>query len=178
MWSGDRVQLAIDFAARVHDGQTVPGRGFAYIVHPLSVCAEVMRSLAREGSDRPDLAVLCAILHDTLEDTAATYQDIVGSFGRNIADGVRALSKDPALPKEARMADSLRRIREQPREVGMVKLADRIVNLQEPPEEWDRPKRAAYRDEAIVIRETLGNCSAHLTARLDEKIRAYEAFLR
>jgi (p)ppGpp synthase/HD superfamily hydrolase len=94
-----------------------------------------------------------------------------------VADGVAALSKDDRLPKADRMADSLRRIREQPREVWMVKLADRITNLAPPPDDWSAAKRAAYRDEAIVIADALGAASPTLHARLRARIEAYAAHL-
>jgi len=101
---------------------------------------------------------------------------VAQEFGAAVADGVRALSKDPALPKPEAMADSLRRIRQQPVEVWMVKLADRINNLQRPPEYWAAEKIYAYQAEAEKILQALGAASPFLAARLREKIDAYGAF--
>jgi (p)ppGpp synthase/HD superfamily hydrolase len=175
MLSADRYVAALTFAAHHHRDQKVPGTEFPYIVHVVSVAAEVIASVPSHGIDA-DLAVTCALLHDTIEDTAATYDEVAAKFGTAIADGVRALSKDDALPKDERMADSLRRIREQPHAVWAVKLADRITNLAPPPRHWTREKCRAYRDEAIVIADALGPASPVLEARIRARIEAYSAY--
>jgi (p)ppGpp synthase/HD superfamily hydrolase len=177
MWSPDLYLDAIRFAAERHAGQLVPGSALPYMVHIASVAAEVMGALAREPCARPDLAVACAVLHDTLEDTATTDDELAARFGADVAAGVRALSKDPALPADARMADSLARIRAQPREVWLVKLGDRIVNLGPPPARWSADKRRAYQAEARTIHAALAGASPYLAARLDERIAAYDHFI-
>jgi (p)ppGpp synthase/HD superfamily hydrolase len=173
----DRYVAALRFAADRHHGQRVPGSGHPYVVHVVTVAAELIAALPVAAVGDPDLAVTCALLHDTIEDAGTRHDELVASFGRAVADGVAALSKDPTLPKEARMADSLRRIQAQPAEVWMVKLADRIANLAPPPADWPSAKRRAYRDEAIVIADALGAASAALAARLRAKIAAYGAYL-
>jgi guanosine-3',5'-bis(diphosphate) 3'-pyrophosphohydrolase len=161
------------FAARAHREQKVPGNGFPYVVHVGAVAMEVLVAHQAVPFADPGLALQCALLHDTIEDTAVTEADVRASFGPAVAAGVRALSKDPALPKAEAMADSLRRIREQPREVWAVKLADRITNLQVPPPHWTAEKIATYRGEAEKILATLGEAHATLAARLARKIAAY-----
>ena len=175
VWSADAYLSAVNFAARAHRGQRVPGSEDPYLRHVVTVAAEVMAALARrEDVARPDLAVVCALLHDTIEDTATTAGELADRFGPQVAAGVAALSKDPSLQtKAARMDDSLRRIREQPPEVWMVKLADRITNLQAPPSHWPPEKVAAYRVEAQGILERLGPACSVLSARLAAKIAAY-----
>lgn len=177
MWSPDLYLEAIRFAAERHAGQLVPGSGLPYVVHIASVATEVMGALAREPSAHADLAVACAVLHDTVEDTPTTADEIAARFGADVAAGVTALSKNPALPKAARMADSLDRIRAQPREVWLVKLADRIVNLGPPPSTWPADKRRAYQAEARDIHLALADASPYLAARLDARIAAYGAFI-
>jgi len=150
-----------------------------YLVHVVSVATEVIASFTAAESPRgldEDLAIACALLHDTVEDTETTRAEIEAKFGEAVAAGVAALSKNPELPKADQMADSLRRIRDQPREVWMVKLADRITNLAEPPHYWSRDKRIAYRDEAIVIAEALGTASPPLEARIRQRIADYARF--
>lgn len=173
----DRYAQALRFAATAHAGQTVPGTPLPYIVHVATVAAEVMAALAAESHPDPDLAIACALLHDTLEDTATTFETLEARFGRPIADGVAALSKDATLPKAERMEDSLRRIRKQPRDIWLVKLADRITNLVEPPRDWSALKRAAYREEAMRIGELLGEASPYLAGRLAERLDSYLAFI-
>lgn len=173
LWSPDRYVQAVSFAAAAHLHQKLPGGELPYLTHVVSVAAEVMHALAREPVADPDLAVLCALLHDTIEDCGVADSTIAASFGPAVAAGVRALSKDPGLPKDQAMADSLRRIQQQPREVWLVKLADRINNLEAPPHYWTPAKIAAYGAEARVIADALGAASPYLLARLRDKIAAY-----
>ena len=172
-WSPDHYLQAARFAARAHNAQKFPGSELPYLLHVTTVAAEVMAALAREPAARPDLAVICALLHDTVEDCGVQVDALRDEFGADVAAGVLALSKDPSLPKDQAMADSLRRILAQPREVWMVKLADRITNLQKPPGHWNAAKIAAYRAEALAIADTLGAASPHLHARLRAKIADY-----
>jgi (p)ppGpp synthase/HD superfamily hydrolase len=176
-FSADRYVAALRFAAAKHEGQRMAGSDLPYLVHVCSVAGEVLGVLDREPGLDADLAVGCALLHDTLEDTATTYDELVATFGAPIAEGVRALSKlDDSIPKADRMADSLRRIRLQPREVWVVKLADRITNLAPPPATWSSDKRRAYREEAIEIADALAGASPALEARIRERITAYSAY--
>ena len=163
----DRYVAALRFAAARHHDQRVPGTELPYLVHVASVAAEV---IAAFPVDDPDLAVACALLHDTIEDTGTTHAELVAAFGDAVADGVLALTKT------AGMADSLRRIRLQPHEIWMVKLADRITNLAPPPPHWTVEKCRTYREEAIAIADALGAASPRLDARLRDRIGSYLAF--
>jgi len=176
-WSQDVYQTAMSYAATAHGDQKVPGRPYSYIVHIAEVAMEVIASLAVETVEESDLAVQCALLHDVIEDTDRTYEDVRSNFGGRVADGVLALSKDFNLPKSEQMPDSLRRILTQPKEVQMVKLGDRITNMQEPPPEWTREKQIAYRADAELILEKLKNSSPYLAARLEKKISGYFEFV-
>ena len=183
----DLYMLAWKFVATHHQGQPFPGTDLPYIVHIGAVAMEVIATLAVEPFDRPDLAVACALLHDVIEDTATkprpiTHADLVAAFGgfdASIADGVAALSKDPAITdKSAAIDDSLARILGlQLREVAVVKLADRVVNMEPPPTHWSVDKRTRYHAEAGAILERLGHASPTLSARLREKMTRYERHL-
>ena len=160
------------FAAQAHAGQTVPGTDLPYLLHVTTVAQEVAVAIAIEGGDG-DLAVRCALLHDTIEDCGVAHGALVDAFGAAVADGVAALSKTDGPTKQARMADSLRRIRQQPKEVWMVKLADRITNLQPAPAHWTAEKRIAYHAEAGEILAQLGEASPHLSGRLQAMRAGY-----
>ena len=175
MWDADAYKRALDFAAKAHGAQQVPGSGFPYVVHLTKVAAEVMRACVEDPPADATLAVLCALLHDSIEDAGVSKEQIVTVFGPRIADGVDALTKRDSVPKADRMRDSLDRILAQPREVAMVKLADRITNLEPAPPHWTPEKRTAYRDEAKQILEALKGRCAPLERRLAEKISAYAA---
>ena len=173
MWSAERYVAALRFAADRHSGQLVAGTELPYLVHVVSVTAELTSALAHEPAAAPDLAVQCALLHDTLEDTETTFDELAREFGVDVAGGVQALTKNAAMPKPERMADSLRRIRQQPREVWLVKLADRITNLAPAPPGWSRDKRVAYLAEAREIHTALFEASPLMAARLSERMSRY-----
>lgn len=173
LYDPERYLAACRYAAEVHLGQTVPGTELPYILHLQMVCQEVVCALTVEPTGDAELAVLCALLHDSVEDTDATIEDVAARFGDPVAAGVASLTKDPSLPKPERMPDSLRRIRAQPRAVWMVKLADRVTNLQPPPAHWAADKCARYRAEAETILSALGPASAWLSDRMRAKIRGY-----
>ncbi|HPE59008.1 MAG: bifunctional (p)ppGpp synthetase/guanosine-3',5'-bis(diphosphate) 3'-pyrophosphohydrolase [Thiothrix sp.] len=181
-WTQQAYQKAWQYAAAAHAGQTYssPCQGVTlpYITHIAGVTLEVIRAMEDGDVYDGDLAIQCALLHDTIEDTSSTWQEVADLFGTAVADGVSALSKSPAIAsKQGRMADSLERIRQQPREVWMVKLADRINNLSEPPCHWGDAKRRAYRQEARLILNRLGVAHTGLAQRLQARITDYERYL-
>lgn len=177
MWNQDLYQKAIDFAARAHGTQPVPGKGYSYVVHLANVAAEIGRAICAGGFDDPDLAIQCALLHDVIEDTITEEEELGAKFGEKVLAGVLALTKDKKLPPGERMADSLKRIQNSDAVIACVKLADRITNLQPPPAQWDRAKRSEYLAQAETILEELGHASVFLAERLKAKIEAYKGYL-
>ncbi len=176
-WNQDHYIEALNFASDAHRGQLVPGSQRPYDIHLAKVAMEVIAALAHTPTADGDFAVQCALLHDSLEDTAMTYAELSAAFGSAVANGVQALTKDATLPKDQKMADSLARILQQPKEVALVKLADRITNMAQPPNHWPNEKRIAYRQEAKVILQQLGHANDYLAARLAAKIDAYSAWI-
>lgn len=181
-WSPEIYLRAWHFATRAHVGQTYggsePGLHVEYINHIGSVAMEVIHSISDDSRYDAVLAIQCALLHDTLEDTDATYEQLVEHFGEPTARGVQALTKNKELPtKVAQMQDSLRRIQQQPVEIWIVKMADRITNLYDPPYYWDQNKITAYREEALLIYRTLRSAHDGLAKRLLEKIQNYQRFI-
>ena len=168
-------QKAIKFAASKHalKGQLIPGSNLPYAVHVSNVAMEIL--VAARHSDEFDelFAVQVALLHDVLEDTDTTFEEVRAEFGDAIASAVLALTKDSNLPKEKRMNDSLERIMRQPKEVWSVKLADRITNLQPPPPHWNQDKIAQYHQQAIQIQDALKGGNEFLENRLKSLISAY-----
>lgn len=173
IWNQDIYVKALRFAAEAHNGQKVPGTDLPYLMHVVSVCMEVTAAISAEGVEDPDLAVQCALLHDTLEDTDVTPYDINLLFGPKVTAGIAALTKDRGLPKEERIKDSIERILKMPREIALVKLADRVTNLQPPPVHWDEQKIRHYRRDAEIILEHLGSASPFLAERMRFKLAGY-----
>ena len=123
-----KINKAIDFAAKAHVGQ-YRSSGEPYVLHPIAV-ADILLDLKLDIS-----SVLTAIMHDTLEDTHATHDDIAREFGHEISklvDGVTKLTKIEFQPEHVKQAENFRKlllaISEDIR-VLLVKLADRLHNM-------------------------------------------------
>lgn len=191
LWCPELYRRAWYFAAEAHQDQRYSGARqgvhVPYITHLGSVAMELGVALMQEQEPKSadsdtnldtfdiDLAMQCALLHDTLEDTPVSYELLVSTFGHAVANGVLALSKDASQgSKWAQMLDSLQRIRQQPKEIWMVKMADRIVNLYDKSFDWKPDKIAAYCQESYVIYEQLASANDYLAERLMGKIKNYK----
>jgi guanosine-3',5'-bis(diphosphate) 3'-pyrophosphohydrolase len=124
----DLIQRAYDYSFKMHAGQTRKS-GEPYVVHPVSV-AGIIADL------RLDSASVCAgLLHDVVEDTLATTDDITKVFGVEIAelvDGVTKLSKINFTSKEDRQAENFRKMviaMARDIRVLVIKLCDRLDNM-------------------------------------------------
>jgi len=172
-------QKAIKFAALKHSeqGQTTPGTQLPYVVHLSNVAMEILIASQHAADFDVDFAVQVALLHDVLEDTTATFEELAEVFGRETAEGVAALTKNDHLPREDKMPDSLSRTKPLRKEIRAVKLADRITNLQTPPGHWDNLKKTEYLEEAKLILDTLSGGNPYLENRLADKIRNYEKYI-
>ncbi len=176
MYNQENLNKAWFFASQAHKDQKYPGEKLPYLTHVGQVMMEVMR-VASE-LENPELALLCAILHDTIEDTTVSHEDLVKLFSTEVANGVQALTKESRLvTKRERMIDSLERIKTQAPEIWVVKLADRIANLGKPPKHWSKEKRQAYQEEGQLILDYLGEANPNMAQRLAEKIEAYGGYI-
>jgi (p)ppGpp synthase/HD superfamily hydrolase len=173
MINSSLIAKAIFFAASAHGSQLTP-TGLPYLSHLMTVAFHTMAGTQDSYSSTEHVnAIIVAILHDTIEDTEATYAEICAAFGIDIAEGVLALSKDKSLAtKHLQMEDSLNRILLQPRWVWCVKLSDRITNLTAIPEQWEDSKILKYTNEAILIHEALYLASPYLADLLLHKIKS------
>jgi GTP pyrophosphokinase len=122
------IARAYDFSARVHRGQKRMS-GEPYLTHPLAV-ADIIADMRL---DVP--CVVTGLLHDTVEDTLTTLEEIDGTFGGEIAqlvDGVTKISRMENEDREAAEAESIRKIilaSAKDVRVLLIKLADRAHNL-------------------------------------------------
>ncbi len=122
------IEKAYKYALKFHDGQKRES-GEDYISHPLNV-AYILSSMHADSD-----TICAALLHDTIEDTKTTYDDIKNNFNETIAylvDGVTKISKMKFDNKDYIMASNLRRIivsiREDAR-IVIIKLVDRLHNM-------------------------------------------------
>lgn len=122
------IERAYDFAAKAHEGQKRHS-GEPYITHPLAVA----RILANLELDQE--TIIAGLLHDTVEDTEVTLEDIQNNFGAEIArmvDGVTKLSRIEYKSKEEQQVENLRKMflaMAQDIRVILIKLADRLHNM-------------------------------------------------
>lgn len=111
-----------------------------YINHPIEV-AEVLSRVG--GID--DVAVLCAaLLHDTIEDTSATYEELLDSFGHRIADLVMEVTDDKSLPKQMRKDKQVENAPNKSYDAKLVSIADKICNVRALPIQWPDERRLEY----------------------------------
>lgn len=179
MFSQENYIEVLNFAALAHGEQKTP-KGLPYLAHITCVAMEVINACEKSQleQNKTDLAISCALLHDVIEDTNITYNEIYVKFGDKIANGVEALTKDKTKStKQEQMKDSLERLLAQPYEIQMVKLADRITNLGIPPKHWDSEKMKKYQEEASLILSCLKNSNIYLAKRLEEKIEEYKKYI-
>ena len=173
----EQYQEAIKFVGEKHKDQLVPGTNSNYLLHLSNVSMEIMIAFQNEPNFELASAVKLALLHDVIEDTDATVEELGVKFGNKIADGVSALTKNEKLEtKELMMDDSLNRIVSSFMEVSLVKIADRITNLQEPPSYWSREKIERYWHEAQKIYDKLSGKNKYLDERLANKIIKYKKY--
>lgn len=180
MFTQDRYLEILEYASFAHGEQKTP-KNLPYITHVTSVAMEVINACEKSKLEieKSDFAITCALLHDVIEDTNITYDELYVKFGYEIADGIEALTKDKTLKtKQEQMKDSIEKLLAQPYEVQMVKLADRITNLSTPPKHWDNEKIKAYLKEAKFILSCLKNSNIYLSQRLEIKIKEYEKFIK
>ena len=180
MFSQEKYLKALNFAAKAHGEQKTP-YGLPYLTHVTAVAMEVIHACEASKIEEKDanVAISCALLHDTIEDTEVTFEELMEEFGEEIAIGVDALSKDKTLPsKKEQMQDSINKLLTQPYTVQMVKLADRITNMNKPPEHWDSQKTFNYMNEAKLILSCLKNSNFELSKRLEDKINNYRVYIK
>lgn len=183
---------AVDYAKKMHDGQTRVS-GEPYYTHPLEV-AGILADMRMDPA-----TIKTAILHDTLEDTPATYDDLAKIFSPEVADlvnGVSKLTKIESQTAKGKQAENFRKLvlaMSEDIRVLLVKLADRLHNMRTLYHFADRPdKRRRIAQETLEIyaplaerigihkiKEELEDLSfSHLNPEARDSIANRLAFLR
>ena len=168
---------ALAFAAHKHrDQRRKDAEASPYINHPIAL-AEV---LTGEGGVT-DIGVLAAaLLHDTIEDTATTLEELNRRFGERIAGMVAEVTDDKALPKIERKRLQIEHAAGICPGAKLVKLADKICNLRDvaerPPAKWDLERRREYFEWAKRVIDGLRGVPGDSMRRLEAAFDA--AYLR
>lgn len=142
-------QKAASFASLMHDGQFRKDGVTPYIAHPMRV-ALILENVFHIHDD---VVITSALLHDTLEDTLADYDQIEREFGKDVADIVAALTKDKTLRNTEREAAYDEGLKKASWHAIVIKLADVYDNYSDTftPEMKDRVRVKA--DRIISIAE-------------------------
>ncbi len=123
-----KIITSYEFAAKAHEGQK-RSSGQPYIIHPLAV-AYILLELGMDTD-----TICAALLHDVVEDTPVTTEEVRKKFGQDVAmlvDGVTKLNQVPMFNKEEQQAENVRKMMlamSQDIRVIIIKLADRLHNM-------------------------------------------------
>lgn len=163
---------AVHFAADQHRDQRRKGEDASpYINHPIAV-AELLASVA--GVD--DVEVLqAAVLHDVVEDTEVTVEELVERFGPRVAGLVLEVTDDKDLPGERRKELQVESAPRLSPEAKLIRVADKICNVFDvavhPPAGWTPLRRQSYVMWTARVVDGCRGVSPRLEARFDTVCR-------
>jgi guanosine-3',5'-bis(diphosphate) 3'-pyrophosphohydrolase len=160
---------ALSFAANKHrDQRRKDQEGSPYINHPIELAA----LLVTEAKIGDPQVLIAALLHDTIEDTETSHEELVEHFGQTIADFVLEVTDDKSKPKAERKRLQIEHAATASRPARLVKLADKICNLRDmqrrPPAGWDDDRRREYFDWAKQVVDQVRGTNPRLEALFDE----------
>ena len=159
---------ALAFAARKHHGQTrKDAAGTPYLYHPI----EVARVLAVEAGVDEVATLQAALLHDTLEDTQTTQEELVRHFGLEVAGLVAEVTDDPSLPSAERKRVQRQQAPSKSARAALIRAADKTCNLRDvvarPPHDWSLERKQQYFDWAKSVVDALPPLPPRLRASFD-----------
>ena len=169
---------AVDFAAKKHkDQRRKDASATPYINHPVGVATILSQEAGIE-----DLVLLqAALLHDTVEETETTLEEIEENFGREVRDIVNEVTDDKSLPKLKRKQLQIDNASKKKHKSKLGKLADKIYNIRDligaPPKDWSDERIQEYFEWAARViaqlkgtNEILENILANELAKRGVKI--------
>ncbi len=147
---------ALVFAADRHADQRRKGEAQEPYINHL---AEVALLTAEATGGRDTSLVIAALLHDAIEDTDTTFEELSAEFGSDVAMLVQEVTDDKSLPWAERKRLQVETAPNKSHRAKVIKLADKISNLrsiaQSPPREWTPERRAGYVDWAENVAKGL-----------------------
>lgn len=171
MSSYSQLLRAAHYAARQHKEQTRKGADEEpYIVHPLEV-AKLLSTVG--GVDDPEI-LTAAILHDTIEDTETSREDIEEMFGERVCSIVLEVTDDKSLPKERRKELQVEHAPHLSREAKQLKMCDKISNIADivnnPPSGWSLERKIEYIEWGERVFAGLRGANEALEKHFDELV--------
>ncbi len=170
-----RLIKALAFAADKHRRQRrKDAEASPYINHPIALA----HILISEGGVADPVVLCAAILHDTIEDTKTSANELVREFGAEIAAVVQEVTDDKTLAKAKRKQLQIDHAPHASTRAKLVKLADKIANLRDlaasPPHDWSPTRRQNYVVWAQKVVAGLRGASPQLEAAFDEACAAFD----
>ena len=172
------VSAAADLAARRHTGMARKGRGNEPYINHLAEVANILAEVT-DGADAE--LVAAGWLHDTVEDTGITRDELAEKFGERVAELVVEVTDDMTLPKAQRRQ---RQVADAPHKspgAKLIKIADKISNIRArihaDPSAEERTDLATY---VIWAEDVVAGCrgvNSKLDAKFDEAVRAARSVL-
>ena len=160
---------ALSFAAHKHkDQRRKDVDASPYINHPVSLA-----SILCNEAHITDIDVICgALLHDTVEDTDTTFEELDTEFGSTIKDIVADVTDDKTLSKAERKQQQIEHAAHASGKAKLVKLADKITNLRDvahnPPPDWSLARRKEYFNWAKQVIDQVRGTHSTLETLFDE----------
>jgi guanosine-3',5'-bis(diphosphate) 3'-pyrophosphohydrolase len=163
---------ALRFSADKHRHQRRKGEDASpYINHPI----EVTETLWNVGQVRDVTLLVAAILHDTIEDTQTTPEEIKTLFGQEVLSLVEEVSDDKSLPKAERKRLQIETAPHKSFLAKQLKLADKICNVRDvgnsPPADWSQQRRVDYLEWTEKVIAGLRGCNRSLENLYDDVLQ-------
>lgn len=163
---------ALEYAAEKHRDQRRKGpEASPYINHPISVA----RVLAEIGDVSDPILLQAAILHDTIEDTRTTPDELERSFGAEVRALVEEVTDDKSLPKKVRKQLQIEHAPGRSPRAKQLKIADKISNIADiigrPPTDWTLERKREYLDWAERVVAGCRGANRALEECFDRKLR-------
>lgn len=160
---------ALEFAAQKHRDQRRKDKDASpYINHPI----QLANVLWHEGRVGDPAVIAAALLHDTVEDTETSWQELRGEFGDEIANIVLEVTDVHWLRKIVRKRLQVAKARHASKQARLVKLADKICNLRDiaarPPTGWSLQRRQEYFEWAKEVVDKLRGTHSGLERKFDD----------
>lgn len=162
---------AMKFSAEKHRNQRRKDeQASPYINHPIEV-ANVLWTI---GDVYDVTTIVAALLHDTIEDTNTTREEILNNFGEDVLTLVLEVSDDKNLPKQERKAGQIAKAPSLSSMAKQLKLADKICNISDianfPPHNWSWQRRVDYLEWANAVVSGLRGVNTKLEKYFDETL--------
>ncbi len=162
----------LEFAALKHRDQRRKGNHQApYINHPIEVAA----LLATVGGVTDVATLQAALLHDTVEDTATTADELSQAFGPEVMSLVLEMTDDMSMPSAARKRHQIERAPGLTPKAKLIKIADKIANVgdiaRHPPPDWTIDRQRKYFEWTAAVVDCCRGVNGALEARYDEVLR-------